>query len=213
MKTIKSFLKGVLFLLGVAAAACFFAPWKQLGESAAILASRRLRAPSSLSWSAVKNVPGGFALVNLSASRLGGVADISCETLTVEPDLAASVLNMAPTCRLTFAGLLLDGVAVTPSKKYPGAFIGNGRVTVSVGRRGILLEGLRSGGDLSLDGDLMIDFAAERPIVWADLAMNVKYEPFEKETLPPLQNILPLRQEAQGRWRLRRTPARSEELL
>jgi hypothetical protein len=110
---------------------------------------------------------------------------------------------------LTFAGLSLGDVAVTPLKKYPGIFLGNGRVTVSAVGGGLLLDGLRSGGDLSLDGDLRLDFTAERPIVWADVALGVKDEPFEKETLPSLKNILPLQQEAQGRWRLRRTPARS----
>jgi hypothetical protein len=53
---------------------------------------------------------------------------------------------------------------------------------------------------------LLFDLSAMR-IIRADVALNVRSEPFENEVLPSLVNFLPLRQEAPGNWRLFREAA------
>ncbi|MDR2174725.1 MAG: hypothetical protein LBO82_02160 [Synergistaceae bacterium] len=201
MKAVKVLSGGLVFLAGAALAVWFFMPWQQVGESALLFVSRRLPEPSSLSYSAVKSVPGGFSAENLSVSRLAGVTDVSCKTLTVVPDISASLLNLAPTCRVAFTGGALDEIAVTPVKKLPGIDLGDGRAVVAAGRREIFLDGLRSNGELAMNGILLFDFSAMR-IIRADVALNVRSEPFENEVLPFLKNLLPLRQEAPGSWRL-----------
>jgi hypothetical protein len=206
MKTVKIFLRGLVFLAGAAAAVWFFMPWKQVGEGTLLFVSRRLPSPSSLSYSAVKSAPGGFVAENLSVSRLAGMADISCKTVTVVPDIVASLLNLAPTCRLTFTGAALAEIAVTPVKKLPGIGFGDGRVTLVADGREIFLDGLRSGGDLAMNGILLFDLSRRR-IVRADLALNVRSEPFENEVFPFLENQMPLRREAPGKWRIFREAA------
>ena len=206
MKTLKILFRGLVFLAGTVLAVWIFMPWKQVGEIALLFVSRRLSASSSLSYSAVKSVPGGFAAENLAVSRLGGMADISCGTLTVVPDIVASLLNLAPTCRVAFTGAALEEIAVTPVKKFPGIAFGDGRVVVTAGRRAIFLDSLRSGGELAMNGILLFDLSAMR-IIRADVALNVRSDPFENEVLPSLKNFLPLRQEAPGNWRLFREAA------
>ena len=202
-KILKFFLKGLLFIAGFAVAAWIFMPWKQVGEGALLWGSARLQAPSSLTYSTVKGTSGGFVIEDLKAMRVNGLADITFRTLSVRPSLLATLANMAPTCRISFTGNAIGEIAVTPLKKIPGIAVGNGRFSVSAGRKEILLDDLRSDGDLAMNGALLLDLAAERPIRWADVALNVKSEAFEKE-LPALQNFLPLQQEAPGRWYLRR---------
>jgi hypothetical protein len=184
-------------------------PWKQVGESALLLASQRLKILSSSAYSSVGSAPGGFVVEDLEARGLMGKVDLSFRTLTIVPDIAASLMNMAPTCRVAFTGSALGEIAVTPLKKIPGATLGSGRLVVSLNRQGILLEGLRSDGDLSMNGSLLVAPSADPPIRWADVAINVKSETFEKE-MSSLQMLLPLEQDTPGRWFLRRTVTRGE---
>lgn len=193
-------LKITLFIVAFIAAAWFFMPWRSLGEYA-------LRA-GGVAYSSVKSASGGFSVENLRAHKLNGMADLSFRTLTVVPDAFYSLLSFSLLCRMSFTDCSLGEIAVTPLKKIPGMGFGDGRLTVSAWRKTILLEGVRSNGDLSVNGDLFIDLSAERPIQRAALTLNVKpgvnFEPLEKEVLPFLQNIMPLEQEGQGRWVLRR---------
>lgn len=205
MKIIKYFLKAFVFIAGFLAAVWFFMPWKQVGEYALLVAAGRMKAPAALSYSSVKNVSGGFMVEDLNARGLMGIVGVSCKTLTVVPDILASLLNLAPTCRFAFTGNALSEIPVTPFKKISGIYIGDGRVDISVGRQAVLLDGLRSNGDLSLNGAMALTPAAAQIIGWADVLMGVKSEAFEKE-LPILQQALgmPLQQEGPGRWALRR---------
>ncbi|MDR2179870.1 MAG: hypothetical protein LBP21_06150 [Synergistaceae bacterium] len=204
MKTIKFLLKAILLVIGAGVAAWTFMPWKQVGESALLLAGGQLKIFSSTVYSSVKSAPGGFVVEDLDARGLVGMVDVSFGTLTVTPDVLASLMNMAPTCQVAFTGSALGEIAVTPLKKIPGVTLGSGRVTVSFNRQGILLEGLRSDGDLSMNGSLLVSPSAAPPIRWANVTINVKSEPFEKE-MSFLQELLPLEQDAPGRWFLRRT--------
>jgi hypothetical protein len=111
------------------------------------------------------------------------------------------LLNLAPTCSVTFTGASLAEIAVTPVKKLPGIGFGDGRVTLVAGGQEIFLDSLRSGGELGMNGILLFDLSRMR-IVRADLALNVRSEPFENEVLPFLENQLPLRREGPGNWKL-----------
>jgi len=134
------------------------------------------------------------------------MVDVFCKTLTVIPDVAASILNMAPTCRVAFTGGALGEIAVTPLKKIPGVTVGDGQVRVSYNGLELLLENLRSDGELSMNGTLLLAPSSDRVIRRADMTLNIKSEPFEKE-LSSLQAAfgLPLQQASPGRWYLRRT--------
>jgi hypothetical protein len=202
MKTIKFLLKGLLFVAGVGLAAWFFMPWKQVGESLLLAAVRRLQLP--VTYSSVGNVPGGFAVEDLDVRKFMGAIDCSVGTLTIVPDPTASLLNMAPTCRISFTGGVLGSSLI---KKIPAVVIGSGRAAVSLGSRGVLLEGLRSDGDLSMNGALFISVSTPPPIRWAEVTIDVKSELLEQELSSVediLKSYLPLQRESSGRWLLRR---------
>jgi hypothetical protein len=134
-----------------------------------------------------------------------GMVDVSFGTLTIVPDLTASLLRMAPTCRISFTGNAVGEIAVMPLKKIPGVALGNGSLTVSLSDQKIFLEDMRSDGEISMRGSLLLSLSAERLIRWADVTLDVKSEAFEKE-LPSLQMSLglPVEQDAPGHWFLRR---------
>ena len=205
MKAISIFLKTLLFLVGVLMAVWIFLPWKQVGEYALAAAGRRLETPASITWGTVNNVPGGFVIEDLKAQRLMGMGDVSFRTVTVVPDLMASLLGMSPTCQISFTDNTVSEIAVTPLKKIPGVALGNGSFIVSFSDQGILLDEVRSDGEIAMRGSLLLSPSSERLIGWAEVALDIKSEPFEKE-LPSLQMSLglPLQQDAPGRWFLRR---------
>lgn len=206
MKAIRILLKTFLFLVGAVLSAWIFIPWSQVGESALLAATRQLPTPASITWSAVSSVPRGFVIMDLKARKLMGMVDVSFKTLTIVPDVVASLLAMSPTCRISFTGNTVGEIAVTPLKIIPGIALGDGSVTVSLNDQGILLDEMRSDGEMSMRGSLALSPSAERLIRWADVALDVKSEAFEKE-LPSLQMSLglPVQQDAPGRWFLRRT--------
>ena len=205
MRAVKFFFSFIFFVVGAVLAAWFFMPWKQVGESVLLFAARWTS--SRIAYASVGGVPGGFSVQGLEVHGLLGMVDISFRTLTVTPDMASSLLNMTPTCRFAFTGGALGDIAVTPRKKIPGIFLGNGRVAASftdfTGEK-VLLEDLRTNGDLALNGTLLFAFSDAPFIRQADVMLAVNSAPFERE-LSSLQMAfgLPLRQEASGRWSLR----------
>ena len=204
MYAIKSFLKALLFTAGLLSAGWFFMPWKQVGEVVLFSAAGRLPKPVSLAYSTVESVRDGFVVNNLEVKNLMGMTDIFFNTVTIVPDAAASLMDMAPTCMVSFTGAVIGDIAVTPLKKMPGVSPGNGRLVASINRQGIFLDGLRSDGELSMNGSILVN-PSEMKIIWADMAMDVKSEAFE-ENLSIVGSALnlPLHQEGRGRWLLRR---------
>ena len=202
---IKVFLKTLLFVAGLLTAWWFFMPWKQVGEAILLSASSRLPGSASLVYSTVGNAPDGFVVNNLEIKNLLGMVDMSFSTLTIAPDAAASLLGITPTCRLAFTGSVIGDIAVTPLRKIPGVVPGNGRVVVSFNKEGLFLDGLRSDGELAMNGSLLANPSTMK-ILWADLAMDVKSEAFE-ENLSLVGSVfdLPIQQESQGRWSFRRS--------
>jgi len=203
MSAFKIFLKTLLFLVGLLLTLWIFMPWKQVGEAVLLSVSRRLPTSASLAYSTVGKAGGGFVINNLEVKNLMGMLDASFNTLTIVPDAAASVMGLAPTCRVAFTGAVIGDIAVTPLMKIPGVALGNGRVVISVNKQGIFLENLRSDGELSANGSLLAD-PSEMRIVWADIALDVKSKEFE-EKMSLLESVLPLHQEGPGRWFLRRS--------
>jgi len=208
---LKNFLKILLFLAGLLLTAWIFMPWRQVGEAALLSASRRLPASASITYSTVRSARNGFTVNNLEIRNLMGAdgmmgrVDMYFNTLTITPNITASILGMAPSSLVSFTGASIGDVAVTPLRTLPGVAPGSGRVAVSVNRQGIFLDSLRSDGELSAIGSILLD-PSEMRILWADMAMDVRSEAFE-ENLSIAASIfgLPLNQEGPGRWTLRRT--------
>ena len=193
----------LLFLTGVLLAGWLFMPWRHVGETALLSMSRRLPAPASLTYSTVGNARNGFVINNLAIRNLMGMVDVYFSTLTVVPAVAGSLLGMAPSGHVAFTGAVIGDVAVTPLRSIPGVAPGNGRVVVSAGRQGVFLDNLRSDGELSTSGSLLIDQSGR--IAWADVAMDVRSSAFE-ENLSVIGGVtgLPFQREGPGRWSLRR---------
>jgi len=202
---LKNFLKILLFLVGMLLMVWIFMPWRQVGETVLLSASRRLPVPTTITYTTIGNARNGFVVNNLEVRNLMGMVDMYFSSLTITPDVTASLLGMAPASLVSFTGMVIGDIAVTPLRKLPGVAPGNGRVAVSVNRQGIFLDSLRSDGELSANGSLLID-TSEMRILWADMAMDVRNEAFE-ENLSIVASVsgLPLHQESPGRWTLRRT--------
>ena len=202
---LKNFLKILLFLVGMLLMVWIFMPWRQVGETVLLSASRRLPVPTTITYTTIGNARNGFVVNNLEVRNLMGMVDMYFSSLTITPDVTASLLGMAPASLVSFTGMVIGDIAVTPLRKLPGVAPGNGRVAVSVNRQGIFLDSLRSDGELSANGSLLID-TSEMRILWADMAMDVRNEAFE-ENLSIIASVsgLPLHQESPGRWTLRRT--------
>jgi hypothetical protein len=179
-------------------------PWGHVGEAVLLSASRRLPPPASFTYSAIRSARNGFVINNLEIRGLMGMVDMYFNTFTIAPNITASLLGMSPSALVSFTGAVIGDIAVTPLRKIPGVAPGNGRVSVSVNRQGIFLDGLRSDGELSTGGSLLID-PSEMRILWADVAMDVRNEAFE-ENLSVIGAVsgLPLHSEGPGRWFLRR---------
>lgn len=199
---LKIFLKVLLFAAGLLLAGWFFMPWRQVGEAVLLSASNHLPEPAYLSYSTVRSTAGGFVVNDLEIRNLMGMVNVFFSSVTIIPDVGTSLLSMAPTCRITFTGAVIGDIAVTPFSKIPSVAPGNGRAVVSINRQGVFLDGLRSVGELSTSGSLLINLSGME-ILWADVAIDIDSETFE-EYMPHLALILPLQQESQGRWFLRR---------
>ena len=196
MKKIYAF-KALLFVAGLLVGGWFFMPWKQVGEAVLLSAANRLPGPGGMAYSTVRSARGSFVVDNLEVKNLMGMLDLSFNTLTVEPDAVASLLSMSPTCRVAFTGAVVGG-------RIPGVTPGNGRVVVSFNAQGVFLDSLRSDGELSVGGSLLVNPSAGK-VAWADVVMDVRSEAFE-EALPVIASFtgLPLHRERPGRWTLRR---------
>ncbi|MCL2009298.1 MAG: hypothetical protein FWG71_01970 [Synergistaceae bacterium] len=201
---LKFFFKALFFTVGLLSAGWFFMPWKQVGEAVLLSASARLPEPAFIAYSTAERVAGGVVFNNLEIRNLMGMTDVFFNAVTIMPNAVSSLLGMAPTCRVAFTGAVIGDVAVTPLRKIPGIAPGNGRVTISLNRQGMFLEGLRSDGELSTSGSLLVDLSGMK-ILWADVAVNIRSEAFE-ENLSLVGSVfaLPLHREAPGRWYLRR---------
>ena len=175
----------LLFLVGALAALWLAMPWREVGSAALSLASGR----AGIAVGGVEGVDGGFTVEGLSTR---GVPSVSFRSVTIRPQLWASVLSVAPVCEVEF-----DGGTITMGQVLS---LGAGGALVTAGRSEILFEGLRTDGDLTVRGFLTIDPARMR-IGTAEAAVQVPAS-FEGN-MDGLRTILPLVREG-DRWYLRR---------
>ncbi|NLL36346.1 MAG: hypothetical protein GX256_02345 [Fretibacterium sp.] len=198
MKAAPKLLKTLLLLTAFCVSSWFFMPWRQVGTAVLTEARRHLETRGAeLSFAGVEAVSGGFQVRNLNLSSF---ARFSFRTLTLKPHLLDSLLVLTPVCSVTFEGA--EAVMGQPMS------LGDGGATVTLGPDSVLLEGLRSNGEFSLNGFLAIDPGAMR-IARANAAVRVP-QSFE-ENMEALQAFLPLVREGSGRWFLRREEARASQ--
>ncbi|MBQ7169746.1 MAG: hypothetical protein IJR63_07600 [Synergistaceae bacterium] len=178
-----------LFIIGFIVAMYIFMPWREAGKFAVSIAHNRLqRMGMRLSYSDVVGADGGFTVNNLT---LSGMANISLSSVTVKPDIASSLLSIAPVCDITFKGASVRLGQVM--------YFGDGGFLLTAGRE-IMLEDLRSNGEFSLSGYLTINPSSMR-IGRANARLDVPEE--FSANMGLLRNFLPLVQEGDT-WYLRR---------
>lgn len=180
----------LLFTIGLLCALYVFMPWQEAGKFAMSFAHGQLsRRGMRLNYSDITGDDGGFTVHNLA---LGGMADVSLESVTIKPQITASILSLAPVCDITFKG---GNIRLGQSMRF-----GDGGVLLTAGRDEILFENLRTNGEFSLNGYMTINPSAMR-IGRADARLEVPEA--MRGNMDMLRNFLPLVQEG-GNWYLRR---------
>lgn len=194
MKLLKRALKALILLAGFLTALWLFMPWREVGAFAMSLAASRMeRQGMTLTYRGVEAAQGGFTVRDIS---LSGFTRFSCESLTLRPELLASLAVLAPVCEVAFTdGRLTMG--------QPMAF-GDGGFVVTASPREVLFEKLRTNGDFRVRGFMTID--PERMKIGRAEAELIVPDSFE-ENMQTLENFLPLVKEGDGRWFLRRSRA------
>ena len=147
MKLLKRALKALILLAGFLTALWLFMPWREVGAFAMSLAASRMeRQGMTLTYRGVEASQGGFTVRDVS---LSGFTRFSCESLTLRPELLASLAVLAPVCEVAFTdGRLTMG--------QPMAF-GDGGFVVTASPREVLFEKLRTNGDFRVLGFMTID--------------------------------------------------------
>ncbi|MBQ9528694.1 MAG: hypothetical protein IJR68_13935 [Fretibacterium sp.] len=190
-RTFLFILRTFLLLVGFCAALWIFLPWREVGTAAVSLGSSVLEGKGiRLACSDVEGVEGGFTMNGLS---VGGFVNLSFSSVTLRPQLLASLMSLAPVCEVAF-----QGGTMTMGQKMD---LGGGSFLLTASPNEVLLEGLHSDGDFSLDGFLTID-PARMKIGRAETAVRVPSS-FE-ENMNTLKSFLPLVKEGNGSWFLRR---------
>ena len=186
IKIIKIF----LFIIAFCYAVYIFLPWDTLGRLAMSMAHNRLeRQGIRLNYTDVTGEDGGFTVNNFS---LNGAANISLNSITIKPQLLASVLSFAPVCEINFTGA---GVRLGQVLNF-----GDGGFLLTAGREIILLENLKTNGDFALNGFLSFNLSTMK-LGRSEARLDVP-ESFN-QNMPMLQSFLPITQEG-DRWHLRR---------
>lgn len=179
----------LLFILGFSAALYMFIPWREAGKFAMSTAHTMLqRRGMRLNYSDVSGEEGGFTVHNLI---LSGMADVSLSSVTVKPEIIASILSLSPVCDITFKG---GNMRLGQTMNF-----GDGGFLLTAGHE-ILLENLRTNGDFRLNGYVTVDPSAMK-IGRAEARLDVP-EAFE-QGMGMMRNFLPLVQEG-DQWYLRR---------
>lgn len=179
----------LLFILGFSVALYMFIPWREAGKFAMSTAHTILqRRGMRLNYSDVSGEEGGFTVHNL---KISGMADVSLSSVTVKPEIIASMLSLSPVCDISFKG---GNVRLGQTMNF-----GDGGFLLTAGRE-ILLENLRTNGDFRLNGYMTINPSAMK-IGRAEARLDVP-ETFA-QGMGMMRNFLPLVQEG-DQWYLRR---------
>ena len=189
-RTLIKIIKFFLFITAFFYAVYIFLPWDALGRFAMSVAHNRLeRQGMRLNYTDVTGEDGGFTVNNLA---LNGAANISLNSITIKPQLIASVLSLAPVCDINFTGA---GVRLGQVLNF-----GDGGFLLTAGRYEILLEDLHTNGDFALNGFVSFNLVTMK-LGRSEARLDVP-ESFA-QNMSMLQNFLPLIQEG-DRWHLRR---------
>lgn len=181
--------KIILLLAGFICSLYWFMPWTEAGKFAMSVAHSQLQARGMrLNYSDISGEEDGFTVHNMT---LSGMVNLSFSSITLRPQILASILSFAPVCGISFRG---GSIQIGQVMSF-----GDGSFLLTYGRE-ILLENLRSNGDFALNGYMTIDTGTMR-IGRADARLDVP-ETFAGN-MGMLRNFLPLVQEG-GRWYLRR---------
>ena len=189
-RLILNIIKILLLLTGFIYALWVFMPYREIGKLAMSAAHSQLeKRGMRLAYSDVTGEDDGFTVNNLA---LNGAVNLSFSSITIRPRILSSILSLGFVSNISFKGLNIQVGQVMN--------FGDGRVLLTAGLNGILLEQLRTNGDFAVNGYLTIDPARMR-IGQAEARLNVPEE-FSRN-MEMLKNFLPLVQDG-GRWYLRR---------
>ena len=189
-RLILNIIKILLLLTGFIYALWVFMPYREIGKLAMSAAHSQLeKRGMRLAYSDVAGEDDGFTVNNLA---LNGAVNLSFSSITIRPRILSSILSLGFVSNISFKGLNIQVGQVMN--------FGDGRVLLTAGLNGILLEQLRTNGDFAVNGYLTIDPARMR-IGQAEARLNVPEE-FSRN-MEMLKNFLPLVQDG-GRWYLRR---------
>ncbi len=184
-------LKVLLFIIGFCAALWYFLPYREVGRVLMSVAHSQLaQRGMNLAYSDITDEPDGFTINNLA---LEVPVNVSFSSLTIRPRLLSSLLSLAGVCNIDFRSC-----NITFGQRLN---IGDGHFLMTATPSEILLEDLRTNGDFRVNGYLTINTSTMK-IGQAEARVNVP-EDFAVG-LNLLKNFLPLEQDNNGQWYLRR---------
>ena len=189
-KTVLYIFSGIIFLSCLILSSWYFLDWTQIGTAAMNAAysqasSRGMR----LSYTDIAGTDGGFAVNNLSMS---GMVNIRFGTIIIRPKILASIISLSGVCDIEFRDAQLQ---LGRTMK-----LGSGAFLMTYAPPEIIMENMRSDGEISIDGSMSVNTQAMR-ITRASARLGVPEE--ISPALAAMKNFLPLVQEG-GNWYLRR---------
>lgn len=196
MTFLKLFIKFTIFAIALVCSLWVFAPWGKIGEYVVLSAEQRAAASGiNVRHSSVAGSWSGPTInVNdFSAKVMFGGG--SFKTITVSPAITDSVMSFSPVIYVSFTG----GEVSMPGGA--AASLGSGSFELSTSGGLIMISNLRSSGELILDGYVVIDPASAK-IDNAD--MKIKAPDSLKQALSSMKAFLPLSEEQDGSWKLKR---------
>ncbi len=189
-KSILYITSALIFTAALLLSSWYFLDWIQIGRAAMNLAYSQISSRGMrLSYTDIAGVDGGFAVNNLSIS---GMVNIRFGSIIIRPKIFASIISLSGVCDIEFLDAQLQ---LGRSMK-----LGNGSVLLTYASPEILMENMRTTGELSLEGSMSINPQAMR-ITRASAKLTVPEE--LSPSLETLRSFLPLVQEG-GVWYLRR---------
>ena len=188
-RTITLMLKILLFTLAFAYGVYVFMPWRGVGKLALSFGHDMLqRRGMRLNYADISGEDGGFTVSSL---KISGMVDVTLGSVTIKPDMTASILSLSPVCGITFKDC---NIRLGQTMNF-----GSGGFLLTYGRE-VILEGLHTDGDFSLDGYMTVNTATMK-IGRADALLEVP--PEFSQNMSIVSSFLPLVQEG-GKWYLRR---------
>ena len=184
-------LRILIFLIAFLFALWIFMPWREVGSSLMSFGHGiLLRNGMRMNYSDVTGEADGFNVNNLS---LEGMMNISFNSVRIRPKIIESVLSFGGVCDIEFTGC-----NILMGQKFN---IGDGRLLLTAWPKEIFLGDLSTTGDIKINGYLSINLSNMK-IGRADASLTVPENIASGFNV--LKNFLPLEQDKNGQWYLRR---------